>query len=117
MVWLPTPLKGFTDAVPDIRRMLRTCAFYLYGWACEHPDVAPQADEVRSGEIPDEYPVVWPAPGRNAPPPGIAPFSPRVAAAIIKRKQELRGMLDDISLTHFPSKDVREVLEFWKIKL
>jgi len=32
MVWLPTPLKGFTDALPEIKRMLRTCAFHLYGW-------------------------------------------------------------------------------------
>lgn len=104
MVWLPTPLKGFTDAVPDIRRMLRTCAFYLYGWACDHPDVAPQAVEVRSGKIPHGYPKVWPIPGRHALPPGTAPFSPRVAEAIRKRKEELRRMLDDVSLTHFPQK-------------
>ena len=32
MVWLPTPMKGFTDTVPEIKRMLRTCAYYLYGW-------------------------------------------------------------------------------------
>jgi hypothetical protein len=36
MVWLPTPLKGFTDALPEVKTMLRTCAFHLYGWACEH---------------------------------------------------------------------------------
>jgi hypothetical protein len=29
MVWLPTPLKGFTDALPEIKTMLRTCAFHL----------------------------------------------------------------------------------------
>ncbi len=37
MVWLPTPLKGFTDTLPEIKAMLRVCAFHLYGWACEHP--------------------------------------------------------------------------------
>ena len=31
MVLLPTPLKGFTDAVPEIKRCLRVCAYYLYG--------------------------------------------------------------------------------------
>src|SRR5262249_37799788 len=43
MVWLPTPLKGFTDAMPEVKRMLRTCAFHLYSWACEHPDVEDEA--------------------------------------------------------------------------
>ncbi len=70
MIWLPTPLKGFTDAVPEIRQMLRICAFHLYGWACEHSDVASQAAEIRSGKVPAEYPAVWPAPGRFVLPPG-----------------------------------------------
>ncbi len=48
MVWLPTPLKGFTDA-PEVKAMLRVCALYLYGWACEHPSVADQAAKVTSG--------------------------------------------------------------------
>lgn len=117
MVWLPTPLKGFTDAVPDIRRMLRTCAFYLYGWACEHPDVASQALEVRAGKVPDGYPEIWPGPGRYVLPPETAPFSPRVASAIAKRKEELRRMLGDASLTCFPREDVRKVLEFWKVEI
>jgi hypothetical protein len=117
MVWLPTPLKAFTDAVPSIRRMLRICAFHMYDWACEHADVASQAAEVRSGQIPDGYPVEWPAPGRNVPPPGTAPFSPQVAAAIARRKETLRRKLGDVSLRYFPREEVREVLEFWKIDL
>lgn len=52
MVLLPTPLKGFTDAVPEVKRHLRVCAFHLYGWACEHELVREEAEAVRSGEIP-----------------------------------------------------------------
>jgi hypothetical protein len=117
MVLLPTPLKGFTDSVPEVRSMLRTCAFYLYGWACEHPDVAPQAAQVRSGAIPVGYPDTWPGPSRNIFPPGTALFSSRVAAAIDKRKQEIRRMLDDSSLTEFPRDEVRKVLQSWKVEL
>src|SRR5665213_536738 len=29
MVWLPTPLKGFTDSMPEIKLMLRHCAHNL----------------------------------------------------------------------------------------
>jgi hypothetical protein len=117
MVWLPTPLKGFTDAVPEVKRMLRTCAFYLYDWACEHPDVQEQAKEVRSGVVPEGYPTVWPAPGRRVLPPGTAPFSPRVAQAIAIRKEQLRRMLNDRRLTNFPRKQAKDVLKFWKIQL
>ncbi len=117
MVWLPTPLKGFTDAVPEVKRMLRTCAFYLYGWVCQHKDVTLQADEVASGALPDDYPKKWPAPGRSILPPGTACFSPRVKIAIENRKAELRRMLKDDSLEKFPRDSVRSVLEFWNVKL
>jgi hypothetical protein len=82
MIWLPTPLRGFTDAVPGIKSLLRMCAFHIYGWACEHPDVADQALEVRRGTIPPGYPEEWPATGTRKLPPGTAPFSNRVASAI-----------------------------------
>jgi len=117
MIWLPTPLKGFTDAVPEVKRMLRTCAFYLYGWVCQHKDVASQAKEVASSAVPDGYPTSWPAPGRSILPPGTACFSPRVKAAIENRKVELRRMLEDDSLERFPRDSVRSVLKFWNVKL
>jgi hypothetical protein len=117
MVWLPTPLKGFTDAVPEIKHMLRICSFYLYGWACEHGDVKKQFEEVTSGSIPAAYPTEWPAKGRHCLPPGTAPFSPRVAAAIKKRKDALRQMLENPALENFPRNQVLDVLRFWKIEL
>ena len=39
MVLLPTPLKAFTDSMPEIKAMLRICSTNLYGWRCDHPDV------------------------------------------------------------------------------
>lgn len=32
MVLLPTPLKAFTDAMPDVKAMIRICARNLYNW-------------------------------------------------------------------------------------
>jgi hypothetical protein len=118
MIWLPTPLKGFTDAVPQVKTILRTCAFYLYGWVCEHKSVAAQAATVRSGAIPTGYPEEWPAPGRlDLRPQGVAPFTRGVEEKIQRRKLEIRNMLDDVKLTNFPREDVRRVLETWKINL
>jgi hypothetical protein len=118
MVWLPTPLKGFTDALPEIKTLLRACAFHLYGWACEHESAAEPARVIRAGAIPAGYPKSWPAPERpSLLPPGIAAFTPAIAAEIHRRKANLRRMLADTNLTYFPRDEVRQVLAFWKVNL
>lgn len=117
MVWLPTPLKAFTDAMPEIKAMLRTCAFHLYGWACEHEDVANEARKVRSGPLPTLYPKEWPTSRRRCLPPGTAPFSDQVKKAIEKRKRELRERLGDRTLANFPRNQIRRVMRFWKIEV
>jgi hypothetical protein len=40
MVLLLTPLKAFTDSMPEIKTMLRICARNLYDWQCDHEDMA-----------------------------------------------------------------------------
>jgi hypothetical protein len=89
-----------------------------YGWACEHESVAEQAQSIRGGAIPDGYPKSWPAPDRpSLLPPGTAAFTPAIIAEIRKRKANLRRMLADTSLTHFPREEVRQVFAFWKVTL
>jgi len=117
MVWLPTPLKGFTDAVPEIKTILRTCAFHLYGWVCEHPDAAGEAGRIRAGALAGDYPTTWPTANRRITPPGTAPFSGSVIAAIEKQKALIRERLADHSLVHYPRDEVREVLGFWKVNV
>jgi len=39
MVLLPTPLKAFTDAMPEVKNMMRICTRNLYGWQCDHPNL------------------------------------------------------------------------------
>lgn len=93
MVWLPTPLKGFTDALPEIKTMLRTCAFHLYGWACEHDDARDEASRIRGGLMPAGYPGSWPTadhPDRH--PPETAPFTTYVESAIQKQREKSYGL-------------------------
>jgi hypothetical protein len=116
MIWLPTALKGFTDAIPEIKTMLRTCAYYLYGWTCEHPTVEDLAKAIRGGVIPPGYPLTWPAPGRrDVLPPGTAPITPTIRSEI--RKAKLIRLLDNMNLTHFPRDEVRQVLSYWRVNL
>lgn len=118
MVWLPTPLKGFTDALPEIKSMLRVCAFHLYGWTCEHPSVSDQTDKVRSGWVPDGYPKHWPSPDRpDLLPPGTAPFTARIEREIAKRRQKIKADLNNPTFLHYPKTDVLAVLNFWNIEL
>jgi hypothetical protein len=117
MIWLPTPLKGFTDALPEVKAVLRVCAYHLYGWACEHPSVAAEAASVRANSIPPNYPQSWPTADRRVLPPGTAPYSEPVRRPINKRKAQIRASLENPALTYFPFAEVREVLDFWKISL
>lgn len=116
MVWLPTPLKGFTDAVPSINFALRLAAFRQFGWACEHPDVAAEADRVRGSETPSFYPDAWLKVGSAGDLPGTSPYNQVIADRIAKRKNQIRHRLqDDHPL--YPRSTVQDVLSFWKIDI
>ncbi len=117
MIWLPTPLKSLTDSLPAVKAVLRTCAFYLYDWACEHESVREQADAIRAGAIPHYYPKNWPTANQKGLPPGTAQFTDEIEVAIIRQKDKIKVMLADTSLAHFPREQVRKVLAFWKITL
>lgn len=117
MVWLPTPLKGFTDAVPEIKTMLRTCAFHLYGLECKLPSAEMEALKIQSGIIPPGYPDDWPTAERPARlPPGTASFTPAIAKQIAKQKKKIQRLLR-LTSPNFPREEVREVLASWEITL
>ena len=115
MVALPTPLKAFTDSVPEVKLILRVCAYYLYGWTCEHESVKEQADLIRSGFIPHDYPASWPTPQRDVHPPGLVPCSERTLGFVRNRKAQIRREIDGAGPL-YPRDRVREVLKFWSIE-
>jgi hypothetical protein len=83
MVLLPTPLKALTDSVPELKHMLRVCAYNIYGWvpvAPDAPDLADRVELVRGGAVFADYPQSWPrTPGEKLPP-GIMPYNAAVEA-------------------------------------
>jgi hypothetical protein len=117
MVLLPTPLKAFTDSVPNIKFALRVLAYHLYGWVCEHELASRDAQLIRSGNIPEGYGPNYPHPGSPQLPPNIMPFNETIKKAITKRKAEIKADLENPALTFYPREEVRKTLEFWKINL
>lgn len=47
MILLPDPMKFFTDKIPEVRTMLRICSRVLYGWTCDHEDMAHIEEELQ----------------------------------------------------------------------
>ncbi len=117
MVALPSPLKALTDGVPEIKSMLRVCAYYLYGWICESDEVKAEATAITNGFIPKEYPESWPKSRADKLPKGLVQYNAAIKKFVNKRKQEIKGDLQNPALRFYPKKQVREVLQFWRIKL
>lgn len=115
MVWLPTPLKGFTDAVPRIKFALRLAAFRQFGWTCKHPQSSAEAERVRNASEPDFYPAAWRSLDVGLLP-GTSPFNDLIKDRVAKRKTQIRSRM---SADHplFDRTAVQSVLDFWNIDL
>lgn len=116
MVLLPTPLKAFTDVMSEVKMMLRVCALQLYGWSCDHEEVADNARQVAEWSNWEAYPESWPKPNRPSRPLGTAKFSARIKDAADRRKAAIRKDLASAG-PHYPRDDVRKVLDYWNISL
>lgn len=117
MVRLPSPIKGLTDHIPEIKAMLRTCAFHLYGWACDHDVALPEAQQICAGELPSGYPDEWPTATRRCVPPGTAPFTSEIRRAAERRKADIRAELSNGALREYPREEVRQVIAYWEAKV
>src|SRR5216684_4671194 len=71
MVLLPTPLKAFTDTMPEVKAMLRICARYLYGWHCDHGGAVEGLAAVEGWTDWGAYPESWPTAQRPSVPKGV----------------------------------------------
>lgn len=75
MLLLPTPLKVFTDTVPEVKAMLRICAGSFDGWRCDHADVASLHALLDEWVDWSAWPDGWPRPGQRSTPLGVMPFT------------------------------------------
>jgi hypothetical protein len=116
MVLLPTPLKAFTDVMPDVKMRLRVCATHLYGWHCDHPDIKGVAAQVVGWKDWTDYPASWPRGPGSSVPLGTVPLSSRIKTAADRRKNAIRKDLSSAG-SYYPKEKVEAALEYWKIDL
>lgn len=116
MVLLPTPLKAFTDTMPQVKAMLRVCAYHLYGWSCEHDQIAESATVVKSWGVWDDYPASWPrSPGASSIP-GMMKINDGIRKTAADRLGQIKK---DLMLAgpFYPRQEVLAALDFWHIKV
>lgn len=112
MVLLPTPLKAFTDVMPEVKAMLRRCSGDLFGWSCDHPDLLPQAGDAFD---PADYPESW-KDAASGPVPGIVPINDKIRAKARNRKAAIARDLENAG-EFYPREKVRDALAYWNITL
>jgi hypothetical protein len=116
MVLLPTPLKAFTDTMPEVKAMLRICARNLYGWQCDHDNLLATNTALDSWEDWDSYPESWPRKAHEKLPLGVVSLTSTIRASAQKRLATIRHDLEHAG-PHYPRDKVREALAYWKIEI
>ena len=116
MVLLPTPLKAFTDTMPEIKAMLRLCARNLYEWQCDHERMYEINAALDTWIDWQSYPESWPRKPLEKLPLGVAPLTPAIQASAERRKAAIRRDLEHAG-NHYPRDEVTAALAYWKITL
>ena len=116
MVLLPTPLKAFTDTMPDVKAMLRICARNLYGWPSHEPEFLAATAALDNSTDWDSFPQSWPRSLNEKLPLGVVPLSPGVHECAEKRLGAIRKDLAHAG-TYYPRDEVKRALAYWKIEL
>lgn len=114
MVLLPTPLKAFTDVMPDVKWMLRACAFNAFGWRCDHEALG-DTDLERWTADP-AYPASWPKAFGDSPPPGTVPMTAGIERDADRRLAAIHRDLEQAG-EHYPRAAVIAALEYWRMPI
>ena len=116
MVLLPTPLKAFTDSMPEVKTMLRICARNLYDWECEHECLKGLSGTLDRWSDWSSFPESWPRQRGERLPLGTVPFNSTIQSAAEKRKDAIRRDLNEAG-PFYPREAVKAALAHWKIEL
>jgi hypothetical protein len=116
MVLLPTPLKAFTDTMPDVKAMLRICARNLYGWPFGHEEFLVTNAALDKWTDWDSYPQSWPRSPHEKLPLGVVAPSVTIRASAQKRLACIRRDLEQAG-NYYPREEVKAALAYWKIEL
>lgn len=111
---LPTPLKAFTDTMPEIKAMLRICARNLYRWQCDHESMAEVNAALNEWNDWVSYPESWPREVGSSRPLGVVELTAEIEKQAARRlatiQQELRTAGE-----FYPREEVLRTLDYWKI--
>jgi hypothetical protein len=116
MVLLPTPLKAFTDTMPDVKAMLRICARNLYGWPSGQQEFLATSDALDKWTNWDSYPDSWPRTLHEKEPLGVVGLSQAIRTSAQNRVACIRRDLERAG-SYYPRDEVKAALAFWKIDL
>lgn len=116
MVLLPTPLKAFTDTMPEVKAMLRICARNVYDWHCDHDDLADVITALDGWTNWDDYPKTWPRRPGEKRPMGTVDLNATIKANAEKRLTAIRRDLEHAG-QYYPREQVKAALSYWNITL
>jgi len=116
MVLLPTPLKAFTDTMPEIKAMLRICARNLYRWQCDHQTMASVNAALDQWQDWSAYPESWPREPGARTPLGVVDLTPDIERQATRRLATIREEFATAG-EYYPREEVARVLDYWKIPL
>ena len=112
VILLPTPLKAFTDVMPEVKAMLRRSSGDWFNWSCDHPDLLPQPGDAFD---PADYPESW-SHAASGSVPGIVPINDKIRAKARNRKAVIARDLENVG-EFYPREQVRDALSYWNIVL
>ena len=116
MVLLPTPLKAFTDAMPEVKTMLRVTAAAYYGWAPEHEEIPGLEEDLKLCKW-EDYPQSWPRERNDGIKlKGVEPFSNKIKQMADKRFNRVIKDLNNGG-KFYPKEEVNEVLNYWSLQM
>ncbi|MGV9008453.1 hypothetical protein [Brevundimonas sp.] len=114
MVLLPTPLKAFTDTMPEVKAMLRICARHLYGWHCNHEGLADTISTIDAWGDWDAYPQSWPRAGAPSTPLGVVPLDEGIRKSAVRRLAQIQRDLATAG-PHYPRDEVKAAIAYWTL--
>jgi hypothetical protein len=114
MVLLPTPLKAFTDTMPEVKAMLRICACRLYGWHCDHESQAGTIARIDAWGDWDAYPKSWPRGDAPVIPLGTVRLNDEIKGGAQRRGRQIRKGLAT-ARRFYPREKVKAAPNYWKI--
>jgi hypothetical protein len=116
LVLLPTPLKAFTDTMPEVKAMLRIRARNLYSWYCDHESISKAIAMIDTWRDWSAYPGTWPRSPEGAPPPGVMSLNEAIQSAAEARLKRIRHDLQHAG-PHYPRNEVRLALTYWHVEI